>query len=334
MFLRCLTRKTFLYTEMIALGAVLHGNRERFLGHDEVEHPLALQIGGSDPQDLALAARLAETWGYSEINLNCGCPSDPVQRGGFGAALMRTPGLVAECVRAMCDATSLPVTVKARIGIDGDSSDAFLDQFVGQVAEAGCRSFAIHARTAWLSGLSPKENRTVPPLDWDRVRRLKRMHPHLEVILNGGVLDLDQVRSLLEEGLDGVMVGRVAWDTPWIFASADVEMFGERENTCADRAEALDLHAPYIARALAEGQPFHRLTRSLTGLYRGHAGSRRWRRALAESSSLDEARKTFETETGTRARRAVCTEERPVRQSPLLPQSARTPASLPVTQAG
>lgn len=287
-FIRHLTRHTLLYTEMIPLGALLSSEREHHLRFDPAENPLALQVGGADPSGLGRAARYAEDYGYQEVNLNCGCPSNAVQDGGFGIVLMRRPARTAECVRAMVESTRLPVTVKARIGLDVERSDAFLDDFVGAVAEAGCRSFAIHARPAWLRGLSPKENRTVPPLDHERVRRLARARPDLEIVINGGIISLSEVTDLVAGGLGGVMVGRAAWDHPWLLAEADHKVFGASPGPVT-REDALRAHAPYIARSLAAGEPFRRLARPLAGLYRWQPGARRWRQLLAVSASLDDA---------------------------------------------
>lgn len=287
-FMRRLTRRTLLYTEMIPLGAILHGPRERRLRLDAAEQPVALQVGGSDPAGLSTAAGLAGRFGYREINLNCGCPSNAVRDGGFGVVLMRTPARTAECVRAMVESTELPVTVKARIGLDTDRSEAFLDDFVGAVADAGCRSFIIHARSAWLTGLNPKQNRTIPPLDYARVRRLARSRPDLEIVVNGGIRSLSEAAGFLAEGFAGAMIGRAAWEHPWLFAEADHRVFGA-PRPLLTREEALRAHAPYVARAMSDGEPFHRLARPLAGLYRRQPGARRWRRALAEHRTLADA---------------------------------------------
>ena len=225
-FHRLLSRRTLLYTEMVTTGALLHGDVPRHLDFDETEHPVALQLGGSEPDDLARCAKLGEQWGYDEINLNCGCPSERVQRGAFGACLMAEPKLVAEGVKAMVDAVSIPVTVKHRIGIDRDESYEFVRDFVGQVGEAGCRVFIVHARNAWLKGLSPKENREVPPLRYETVHRLKRDFPDWTFAINGGFTETEQVREQLQ-GLDGVMLGREAYHNPWWLASWDEQFFGE-----------------------------------------------------------------------------------------------------------
>ncbi len=288
-FARHLTRRTLLYTEMIPLGAILSGARDRFLRFDPSEHPLALQVGGADPEGLAIAARAAEAHGYREINLNCGCPSTAVQHGGFGVVLMRVPRHVAECVRAMTEASALPVTIKTRIGLDDDRSDAFLDDFVGAAAEAGCRSFAIHARPAWLHGLSPKDNRTVPPLDHDRVRRLARIRPDLEIVINGGVTSLGEAAAFLAEGFGGAMIGRAAWDHPWLLSEADSVIFGERRRSLT-REQVLSSHASYVTGGIAAGEPLRRLVKPLTGLYRQQPGARRWRQALSTARTFDDAR--------------------------------------------
>ncbi len=286
-FMRRLTRHTLLYTEMIPLGAIFQAGRDRYLRFDPAEHPVALQIGGGEPAGLARAVRHAGRYGYREVNLNCGCPSRAVRDGGFGAVLMRTPARTAVCVRAMTESTDLPVTVKARIGLDGDQSDAFLDDFVGAVAEAGCRRIILHARSAWLDGLSPAANRTVPPLDYDRVRRLARGRPDLAVVVNGGIRSLAEAGSFLADGLDGVMIGRAAWDHPWLFAEADQQVFGAPRRALT-REQAVRAHAPYLVRALAEGVPLRRLVRPLAGLYRREPGARRWRRVLATLRTVDD----------------------------------------------
>ncbi len=288
-FMRRLTRCTLFYTEMIPLGAILHGRRERYLRFDPAEHPVALQVGGSDPAGLAAAVRHAGRYGYREVNLNCGCPSRAVRDGGFGVVLMRTPAHAAACVRAMAEAADLPVTVKVRIGLDGDRSEAFLDDFVGAVAEAGCRGFIVHARSAWLTGLSPAGNRTVPPLDYPRVRRLACGRPDLAVVINGGIRSLGEAAGFLAEGLSGVMIGREAWEHPWLFAAADPRVFGAPA-PASTREQAVRDHLPYLTRSLADGVPLHRLVRPLVGLYRHQPGARRWRRALATLRSPEDLR--------------------------------------------
>ncbi|WP_340119183.1 tRNA dihydrouridine(20/20a) synthase DusA [Pelagibius sp. 7325] len=281
-FLRTLSRRTLLYTEMVTTGAIIHGDRDRFLAFDPLEHPVALQLGGSEPADLAFAAREGAQRGYDEVNLNLGCPSDRVQRGRFGACLMTEPALVADCVAAMIGAVDVPVTVKTRIGVDEVDSYEALVAFVEKIAAAGCRSFTIHARKAWLSGLSPKENREVPPLRYDVVYALKRDFPDLEIILNGGVLTLDDAQAHLQQ-VDGVMVGRAAYQTPYVMAEADRLIFGEdvqpktREQIVAD-------FLPYVERQLIQGVPLKSITRHMLGLFNGLPGARAWRRHLAEEA--------------------------------------------------
>ena len=280
-FHRLLSRRTLLYTEMVTTGALLHGDVPRHLDFDETEHPVALQLGGSEPDDLARCAKLGEQWGYDEINLNCGCPSERVQRGAFGACLMAEPKLVAEGVKAMVDAVSIPVTVKHRIGIDRDESYEFVRDFVGQVGEAGCRVFIVHARNAWLKGLSPKENREVPPLRYETVHRLKRDFPDWTFAINGGFTETEQVREQLQ-GLDGVMLGREAYHNPWWLASWDEQFFGEpafegtRESV---EAELVD----YMARQQRErGTSWYSVARHMLGLRNGLPGARRWRQVWSD----------------------------------------------------
>jgi tRNA-dihydrouridine synthase A len=280
-FLRLLSRRTLLYTEMITAAALAHGDVERHLGFDAREQPVALQLGGSDAKQLASAARLAEEFGYVEVNLNVGCPSDKVQTGRFGACLMAEPELVAELCAAMIAATRLPVTVKTRIGIDDKDSYEELVAFVERVSAAGVSSFAIHARKAWLTGLSPKENRDIPPLDYPRVHRLKCDFPHLEIAINGGIRTLDEAREQLGQ-VDGAMIGRAAVDHPYILARADRDIFGDAAAPIPPRrAIADDLHA-YAEELAARGVPFHRLGRHIHGLFAGQPGGRAWRRALSE----------------------------------------------------
>jgi tRNA-dihydrouridine synthase A len=279
-FLRLLSRRTLLYTEMITAAAVAHGDVERHLGFDPREQPVALQLGGSDAKQLAQAARLAEEFGYVEVNLNVGCPSDKVQTGRFGACLMAEPSLVAELCAAMIAATRLPVTVKTRIGIDDKDSYDELVAFVGRVSAAGVTSFAIHARKAWLTGLSPKENREIPPLDYPRVHQLKRDFPALEIAINGGVRTLDETKEQLRH-VDGVMIGRAATDDPYILAHADREIFGDDVPMPTRRAIVEGLYA-YAEELPAQGVPFHRLGRHVHGLFTGQPGGRIWRRILSE----------------------------------------------------
>ena len=278
-FLRLLSREALLYTEMVTTGAILHGDAARFLRYDAAEHPLALQLGGSNPQELAACARLAEQAGYDEVNLNVGCPSDRVQNNMIGACLMGHPALVAECVKTMQDAVSIPVTVKHRIGINGRDSYAELCDFVGQVREAGCRSFTVHARIAILEGLSPKENREIPPLRYDVAAQLKRDFSDLEIILNGGIKTLDECREHLRT-FDGVMLGREAYHNPYLLAAVDRELFG-RDTPQVSRSEALQGLRPYIERHLAEGGAMHHVTRHVLGLAQGFPGARRFRQLLS-----------------------------------------------------
>ncbi len=279
-FLRRLTRQTLLYTEMVTTGAVLRGDRERLLAYDPAERPLALQLGGSDPADLAQCARIAAESGYDEVNLNVGCPSDRVQSGRFGACLMAEPALVAECVAAMQAATALPVTVKTRIGIDDRDSYAELAEFVAKVAAGGCKIFIIHARKAWLKGLSPKENREIPPLRYDVVYRLKQDFPALTLIINGGLTSLDQVAAQLGQ-VDGAMIGRAAYENPYLLAEADQRLFGSIEPPLT-RHQVIQAFLPYLQTQLQQGTPLHCLTRHILGLFQGVPGARAWRRQLSE----------------------------------------------------
>ncbi|WP_349617627.1 tRNA dihydrouridine(20/20a) synthase DusA [Azotobacter salinestris] len=278
-FLRQLSHHALLYTEMVTTGALLHGDAQRFLRHDQTEHPLALQLGGSEPAELAACAKLAEEAGYDEINLNVGCPSDRVQNNLIGACLMGHPARVADCVKAMRDAVAIPVTVKHRIGIDGRDSYGELRDFVGQVCEAGCRSFIVHARIAILAGLSPKENREIPPLRYDVVAQLKQDFPDLEMILNGGVKTLEECRQHLQT-FDGVMLGREAYHNPYLLAQVDQELFGNPLPPIS-RHEALERLRPYIQRHLHEGGTLHHVTRHVLGLGQGFPGARRFRQLLS-----------------------------------------------------
>ncbi|MDO8899928.1 MAG: tRNA dihydrouridine(20/20a) synthase DusA [Phenylobacterium sp.] len=274
---RVLSKQALLYTEMVTTGAVLHGDRERLLGYDAGEHPVALQLGGSDPADLAAAAGIGADLGYDEINLNVGCPSDRVQSGRFGACLMREPALVAECMAAIAAAVDVPATVKCRIGVDDQDPEESLFTLVNLCAQAGVRTFVVHARKAWLKGLSPKENRDVPPLDYDLVYRLKRERPDLTIVLNGGVPDLAAARAHLEQ-VDGVMLGRAAYHTPEILGAVDAEVFGEGD--VIDSATAVELYRPYLAARLADGTPLAAMSRHMLGLFHGRPGARAWRRIL------------------------------------------------------
>lgn len=282
-FLRLISSRTLLYTEMVTSSAVLHGDRERLLGFDPAEQPVALQLGGSDPAELAMAAKIGEDFGYREINLNVGCPSDRVQSGHFGACLMAEPELVARCVEAMLGAVSIPVTVKCRIGIDDQDSEEDLDAFVGAVADAGCRTFIVHARKAWLEGLSPKQNRDIPPLDYDRVYRLKDTHPDLEIVLNGGIESLEESLENLQR-TDGVMMGRAAYQNPYVLAGVDALVFGEK-SPAPSREEVLERLIPYAERELATGTRLHHITRHILGLYHAEPGARHFRRSLSERSA-------------------------------------------------
>ncbi len=282
-FLRCITRRTLLYTEMVVAEAVLHGDLERLLGFDAVEHPVALQLGGSDPDKLARASRIAEEAGYDEINLNVGCPSDRVQSGRFGACLMAEPELVADCVSAMIGAVEVPVTVKCRIGIDDMDDVGTLPAFVERIARTGCTSFTVHARKAWLQGLSPKENRDIPPLRYDVVHATKQRFPDLEIAINGGIPDLDAALEQLEL-VDGVMLGRAAYHTPYVLAEADRRIFGD-EGEVPTRHEVVARFLPFVERHLEEGVPLHRMTRHIIGLFQGLPGARAWRRHLSTQAT-------------------------------------------------
>ena len=281
-FLRAITRRTLLYTEMVHANAILRGDPERYLGHDPVEHPLALQLGGSDPAALAKAARIGAEYGYGEINLNVGCPSKRVSAGRFGACLMAEPALVAECVSALGAAVPLPVTVKCRVGIDDRDAYEDLAGFVETVAGGGCRVFIVHARKAWLSGLSPKQNREIPPLRHDDVYRLKGDFPDLEIVLNGGVATLAQALEHARH-VDGVMIGRAAYQSPWILAGADGLVF-DGETPAPDRHAVVAAMLPYIEAQCAAGVPLLRVARHMTGLFNGLPGARAWRRYLAENA--------------------------------------------------
>ncbi|MET0023735.1 MAG: tRNA dihydrouridine(20/20a) synthase DusA [Sedimenticola sp.] len=281
-FLRLISRHVVLYTEMVTTGAIIHGDRERFLKFDGSEHPVALQLGGSDTKDLAVCARLGEQWGYDEINLNVGCPSDRVQSGRFGACLMATPELVAECVAAMRDAVSIDVTVKHRIGIDDHDSYQELCDFVGASAEAGCRTFIVHARKAWLQGLSPKENREIPPLSYETVYQLKRDFPDREIVINGGILTLDQAEEHLQQ-VNGVMIGREAYHNPWILVETDRRLYGD-DHPLPSRHEIIERLIPFIEQEQAAGTPISRITRHILGLFNGQPGARAWRRHISENA--------------------------------------------------
>ena len=279
-FHRLLTRRTRLYTEMVTTGALLHGDQARHLDFNAEEHPLALQLGGSEAAELAQCARLAEQWGYDEVNLNCGCPSERVQRGSFGACLMAEPELVADGVKAMRDAVALPVTVKHRIGIDKGESYAFVRDFVGTVAAAGCEVFIVHARNAWLKGLSPKENRELPPLRYEVVHQLKRDFPNLAIVLNGGIKNSAQIDAGLAE-VDGVMLGREAYHHPWLMADWDTRYFGAA-SPGLDRDEVELRMADYMQRLAGAGEPWWHAARHMLGLRNGLPGARRWRQVWSD----------------------------------------------------
>jgi tRNA-dihydrouridine synthase A len=286
-FHRILTRNALLYTEMVTAPAVLHGDRARLLAFEESEHPVALQLGGSDPAALAEAAAIGAAFGYDEINLNVGCPSDRVQEGRFGACLMAEPALVAACVAAMQRRVSIPVTVKCRIGIDDQDTEVDLARFVATVADAGCRTFIVHARKAWLQGLSPKENRQVPPLDYERVYRLKASRPDLTIVLNGGIGDLDAAQAHLDH-VDGVMLGRAAYQTPYLLADVDRRFFGTATGHVT-RAQAIEALIPHVARHLQAGGRLNNIARHILGLYHGQPRARAFRRHLSELAVKDDA---------------------------------------------
>jgi len=283
-FHRLLSQHALLYTEMVTTGALLHGDVPRHLDYSDCEHPVALQLGGSEPADMAKSARLGQQWGYDEINMNVGCPSDRVQRGTFGACLMAEPALVAQNVAAMIDAVTIPVTVKCRIGIDDQDSEAALTDFVGQVSEeGGCRRFVIHARKAWLKGLSPKENRDIPPLDYDRVKRLKQQFPGLHIGINGGIKDLDTALELLDAGLGSVMIGRAAYQDPWLLSAVDARVYDAAPNP-RTRHEVIEAFLPYVEAQRVAGVPLHAMSRHVLGLFNGQPGARLWRRYISENA--------------------------------------------------
>lgn len=292
MFHRQITRHTWLYTEMVTTGALLYGDVARHLDFNDEEHPVALQLGGSEPADLAKSAKLGEQWGYDEINLNCGCPSERVQKGAFGACLMAEPQLVADCVKAMRDAVAIDVTVKHRIGIDQVESYDFVRDFVGTIAEAGCQTFIVHARNAILKGLSPKENREIPPLKPDYAYRLKRDFPQLEIIINGGIKTLEEIDAHLRH-VDGVMIGREAYHNPYLMAAFDARYYGD-DAPVKSRAEVLQAMQPYIREQLARfgksesggGLKLNSITRHMLGLMAGMPGARAFRQTLSDAKKL------------------------------------------------
>ena len=284
-FLRLISRRARLYTEMVTAPALAHGDVPRHLDFDPAEHPVALQLGGSDPRLLAHAAKLGEHWGYDEINLNCGCPSERVQTGSFGACLMAEPALVADCVKAMLDAVDIPVTVKHRIGVDRHEDYGFVRDFVGALAAAGCEVFIVHARSAWLKGLSPRENREVPPLRYEVVRRLKADFPSLVFVLNGGLSTLEAAEAELAQ-VDGVMLGRAAYHDPWLLAEVDGRIFGD-DRVAPTRDEIVERMTAYLHREAARGTAPRHIVRHMLGLYQGLRGARQWRRRLSDATVLE-----------------------------------------------
>jgi len=286
-FCRLISKHCLLYTEMVTTAALIHGDQQRFLDHDVSEYPLALQLGGSDPLDLALCAKMGEAAGYSEINLNVGCPSDRVQSGLFGACLMAEPSRVAAGIAAMNNAVGIPVTVKTRLGIDKLDDYEFVHNFIAEVSKAGCELFIMHARKAWLDGLSPKENRDIPPLDYERVYQLKREFPHLHIDINGGIKNLADAQTHLIQ-IDGVMIGREAYHNPYILAQADGLLFND-DHAVLSRHEIVDAMLPYIEQRLKQGRPIKSITRHILGLFQGQAGAKKWRRHLSETAHLNGA---------------------------------------------
>lgn len=292
-FLRLISKHTRLYTEMITTQALKHGDVPHLLDYSAQEHPIALQLGGHDPADMAHCARLAAEWGYDEVNINVGCPSDRVQKGRFGACLMAEAELVAECVAAMKAACSLPITVKTRIGIDTQDSEAFLFNFVEKLVDAEVDLLIVHARKAWLQGLSPRENREKPPLNYSRVHAVKQAWPDLPVIVNGGINTLKEAQALIDGGLDGVMVGRAAYQTPYLLAHVDQQFFLDQNNETTSpppsRLAVIEALHPYLEQWVSEGFPIKRITRHITGIFHGCPGARQWRRHLSESTDLTPA---------------------------------------------
>lgn len=282
--LRLISAHSLLYTEMVTTGALIHGDQQRFLAHDANEYPLALQLGGSDAKELAQCAKMGEQAGYSEINLNVGCPSDRVQSGRFGACLMAEPDLVAQGVAAMKQAVTIPVTVKTRLGIDNQDSYEFLTNFIDKASAAGCDAFILHARKAWLKGLSPKENRDVPPLDYQRVYQIKQAYPHLHIDINGGIQTLDDVEKHLHN-VDGAMMGRAVYHNPYLLMEADKRIFADNKPVLS-RHQVIEAMLPYIEMRMKQGRPLKSITRHLLGLFQGQPGARRWRRHLSEHAHL------------------------------------------------
>jgi len=284
-FHRLLAPSALLYTEMVTTGAIIHGDEDRHLAFNPEEHPVALQLGGSEPADLASCARIAEQRGYDEINLNVGCPSDRVQRGSFGACLMLEPELVRDCVSAMLDAVDIPVTIKTRLGVDDHDSYQFMSDFVGRVAESGCSVFIMHARKAILEGLSPKQNRDVPPLRYDWVYRLKQESPNLEIVINGGINSVESAKTHLEH-VDGVMLGRAAYQSPWVLAECQQQFL--ENNGVANREDIVEAMSIYLERQVAQGTAVKHISRHLLGLFQGLPGAKAWRRYLSENAYRDD----------------------------------------------
>lgn len=287
-FARLLSQHTLLYTEMITTGAIIHGDAERHLRFNDEEHPVALQLGGSHRNELAQCAKIAEQWGYDEVNLNVGCPSDRVQNNMIGACLMGHAELVRDCLKAMMDASTLPITVKHRIGIDDQDSEAFLHDFVGTVADSGCKTFIVHARKAILQGLSPKENREIPPLMYERVHSLKQHFPNLEIIINGGFKSIDSIKAQYQH-VDGVMVGREAYQNPWILAEVEHHLFGTAKADLPSRKQVIENLYSYIERQLGEGQKLSYVTRHILGLFHAQRGGKQFRRYLSEHAHKEGA---------------------------------------------
>lgn len=277
-FHRLISPHAVLFSEMVTTGALIHGDQDRFLRFDEAENPLVLQLGGSNPADLARCSKMAQDYGYDEVNLNCGCPSDRVQNGRIGACLMKEPAHVADCMGAMIEAVDIPVTIKCRIGIDEQDSYEFLDEFVSLSAARGVKRFYIHARKAWLSGLSPKENREIPPLDYERVQRIKEQHPDLQIIVNGGIRTVEEVREHLHN-FDGVMIGREAYQNPYMLASLEREFFGY--DNMLTREDIVMQLVPYVVAVMDEGVPLKSITRHILGLFHGQKGAKQWKRTLS-----------------------------------------------------
>ena len=281
-FLRLISKHAWLYTEMVTTGALIHGDYERYLKFNHEEHPIALQLGGSDVQDMTICAKMAEDFGYDEVNINVGCPSDRVQRGAFGACLMAEPELIADCVSAMQNAVSIPVTVKNRIGIDEQDEEESLRRFISTVAEAGCNTFIVHARKAWLKGLSPKQNRDVPPLNYPLVYEVKKEFPELEIVVNGGITTLEECKIHLQS-VDGVMVGREAYHNPYHMTDVDAMIYNAMHST-GTRLQILEQYITYVEERLSEGVPLKHMSRHILGLFQGMAGAKAWRRHISEQA--------------------------------------------------